>query len=306
MSSCMTLRQLGYRLHFPATWIIGLSLLGLGSSWAAAAEPPQLFFDTEITSLSLSGGPFALPLGPGWSNVDTNVGATKAQDHNSSRSNKTASVISPGDPDNPDPIDPMRLHGAGYQIESFFDVFFDLTFDSILKTTNYGGAVPLVLASDTTARLTRTPLSPYTFDSNAPDFGMLSSSDNQNRALEHRGHVTVLKISMGGDEDFDGEDEELTLRSDGIVLTTVPGSDSFLTLPDGSIEHTFNTTLFVAASIDDSNTSVPFTVGPLFGTITEVGRLSNAIVPEPASLLLLLIALTIGGAALWPRARLPV
>jgi hypothetical protein len=287
MDSRTAVRRLIFRLQCLATSILGIGVLGSGANLAAAAEPPQLFFDTEITSMSFSGGRFLLPLGPGWSGVNTTVGATAAQDHNSSRSNKTASVISPGDPDNPDPIDPTRLHGTNYQIESFFDVFFDLTFDSPFLSPNYGGGGLLTLESDTAARLTRVPRSPYTFDKNTADFGMLSSSDNQNRALEHHGHVTVLKISMGGDEDGDGETEELTIASDGIVLTTVPGSDQYLTLPDGSIQHTFDTTLFMTASIDDSSSSVPFTMGPLFGTVIEVGRLSNAIVPEPATFALL-------------------
>jgi len=287
MNSGTAVRRLVFRLQYLATSILGIGLLWSAGTLATAAEPPQLFFDTEISSISLSGGPFSLPLGPDGSAVDTTVGATKAQDHNSSRSNRTSSVISPGDPDDPDPIDPTRLHGTSYQIDSFFDVFFELTFASPLMSTEYGAGGRLILESDAAARLTRSPASPYTFDGSAPDFDMLSSSDNLNRALEHHGHVTVLKIAMGGDVDGTGGDEELSLLSNGIVMTTVPGSDSYLPLPNGLIQHSFDTTLFMTGSIDDSDSSVPFTIGPLFGRVVEVGRLSNAIVPEPASILLL-------------------
>jgi hypothetical protein len=283
---------------------ISLLLGGLLSGWglatpATAAEPPQLFFDTEIVSMSLTGGPFPLPLGQFWSEVDTTVGVTKAQDHNSSRSNKTASIISPGDPNAPDPIDPNALDGTDYQIDSFFDVFFDLTFDSPFLSTTYGGGGPIVLEGEEAAQLVRVPSSPYTFDKTAPDFGMLSSSDNQNRALEHRGHVTVLKIAMGGDEDGDALEDELTILSDGIIMNTVPGSDEYSILPDGSIYHTFDTTMFITGSIGDANSSIPFTLGPLFGSIAEIGQLSNALVPEPGSLVLL----ALGGLLGWGRRR---
>jgi hypothetical protein len=123
---------------------------------------------------------------------------------------------------------------------------------------------------------------------------MLSSSDSMNRALTHNGHVTVLKYHLSGgggagDEDQDGLFDELTIDPDGFTLTSVPGSDNYTPLPNGRILHTFSAMLSVSGSIGDVDSSTPFSFGPLMGTITEVGRLSNAVVPEPASLILVSI-----------------
>lgn len=253
---------------------------------AAAADPPQLFFDTEFTSMSFTDRTFALPLGPGWSSIDTTISATKAQDHNSSRSNKTAS-ISPGDPDNPDPVDPRRLDGTNYQIESVIDLIFNMALESTEMSPYYGGGGGrIALTFNPSVPVSLPTPAPRIFDASAPDFGLLGSADSTGRALDHRGHVTVLKVSLGGDQDQDGELDELTIAQNGLALVTVPGTDSYSTLPDGRLSHTFDVALSMSGTIGDAGDSFPFSFGPLLGTITEVGQLSNSIVPEPSALLL--------------------
>jgi hypothetical protein len=294
MNACVPARRLGLIL-LSMTTFYSLGLFGPAVQTASAADPPQLFFDTQIMSMSFS-GTATLPLGQSWSPIDTTISMTKAQDHNSSRSNRTAS-ISPGDPDNPDPVDPQRLHGTSYQLESFFDVFFEFEFSSPLLSPGYGGGGgTLIVENDAAARLELPSPSPYSFDATALDFGMLSSSASTNRALAHNGHVTVLKIALGGDEDVDGLMDELSIAPDGIVLTAIPGTDNYVMTFDGLVAHTFSATLSVQGEIGDANNSIPFSFGPLAGTITEVGQLSNAIVPEPTSGFLLVIGAMLGGA----------
>lgn len=284
------------------TWFSVLSLTLLasfslnGDTAATAAEPPQLFADSDIVSLELSGGPFTLPLGPNWSDIDVMVGASCPQDHNSSRSNKTGSIISPGDPNDPDPINPHELDGTSYRLESFFDIFFELSFDSPQLSLNYGGGGPLVVETDSAVQLANDPPAPFVFDKHAPLFGMLDT-----RALEHRGHVTVLKIALGGDEDLDGVPERLSINGGDIVFNPMSGTEKFTLLPDGSMQHTFDVQLSISGVLEDDNTSIPFVFGPLTGTVVEVGSLRNALVPEPGSLALcgLVGAATLG----WRRRR---
>jgi hypothetical protein len=91
----------------------------------------------------------------------------------------------------------------------------------------------------------------------------------------------------------------LKSNTQGIVLTAIPGTDNYTPTFDGRVAHTFSATLSIQGTIGDAGNIFPFSIGPLAGTITEVGQLSNPIVPEPASSLLF----ASGGLVACPRCR---
>lgn len=253
-----------------------LSLLTLAvglSAPVASAQTPVLFFDTEIVSLDFSGSAM-LPLGPAGALVDTQVSGNKVQDHNSSRSNKSSSIIAPPDPDD---VNPDEEDGETFDLFSAIAIDFDLSFNTgasgdpdICPAGLCAGelespiALDLDLASD------------FIFDKTAPDFGMLSGGT---KALEHRGHVTVLKIAVGGG----GPGSEILVGADGILLATVPGTSKFTTTPTGELRHSISVTLDLVGTFNGA----PFQALGLTGTMIEQGRLLNAVVPEPTSAMLL-------------------
>jgi hypothetical protein len=256
-----------------------LSLLTLAvglSAPLATAQTPVLFFDTEIVSLDFSGSAM-LPLGPAGMLVDTQVSGNKVQDHNSSRSNKTASIIAPPDPDD---VNPDEEDGETFDLFSAIAIDFDLSFDT-------GGlGDPDLCPGGLCVGNPESPLaldldlpSDFIFDKTAPDFGMLSGGT---KALEHRGHVTVLKIAVGGG----GAGSEVLIGADGILLATVPGTSKFTTTPTGDLRHSIVVTLDLVGTFNGA----PFQALGLTGTMIEEGRLLNAIVPEPTSVMLLAAA----------------
>lgn len=253
-----------------------LSLLTLTvgiSSSIATAQTPVLFFDTEIVSLDFSGSAM-LPLGPAGALVDTQVSGNKVQDHNSSRSNKSSSIIAPPDPDD---VNPDEEDGETFDLFSTIAIDFDLSFN-----TGVSGDPDLcpggVCAGDLESPLALDLDSPssFVFDKTAPDFGMLSGGT---KALDHRGHVTVLKIAVGGG----GPGSEVLIGADGILLATIPGTSKFTTTPTGDLRHSISVTLDLVGTFNGA----PFQALGLTGTMIEEGQLLNAIVPEPTSAILL-------------------
>jgi hypothetical protein len=252
-----------------------LSLLTLAvglSAPLATAQTPVLVFDTEILSLDFSGSAM-LPLGPAGALVDTQISGNKAQDHNSSRSNKS-SIIAPPDPDN---VNPDEEDGETFDLFSAIAIDFDLSF-------NTGGSgdpdiCPAGLCAgelESPIALDLDPPSSFIFDKLSPDFGMLSGGT---KALEHRGHVTVLKIAVGGG----GPGSEVLIDAEGILLATVPGTSKFTTTPTGDLRHSISVTLDLVGTFNGA----PFQALGLTGTMIEQGRLLNAVVPEPTSAMLL-------------------
>lgn len=257
-----------------STVCLSLLTLAVGlSSPVASAQTPVLFFDTEILSLDFSGSAM-LPLGPAGALVDTQIGGTKAQDHNSTRSNKTASIIAPPDPDD---VNPDEEDGETFDLFSAIAIDFDLSFDT------GGSGDPDLCPGGLCVGNPESPLaldfdspSDFVFDKTAPDFGMLSGGT---KALDYRGHVTVLKIAVGGG----GPGSEVLIGADGILLATVPGTSKFTTTPTGDLRHSISVTLDLVGTFNGA----PFQALGLTGTMIEEGRLLNAIVPEPTSALLL-------------------
>lgn len=249
----------------------------LGAS-LSQGQLPTLFFDTEIVSLDLSGSA-QLPLGADDAIVDTSITLTRATDHNSSRSNKTSSNAKPSDPDDSDDVDPDDLDGRPFDLFSTIDVDFDLQFN-----TGPSGS-PVLCPNGVCVAEPESPLSmdldapgQFLFDKDAPDLGVLNGGT---RALDHRGHVTVLKIAFGGGGG--GPGSELIVEPDGILLSTVPGTSKYSDTPTGDVRHSISVSMDLIGTLNGQ----PFEVRGLSGVMVEEGRLFNPIVPEPTSAMLL-------------------
>lgn len=236
---------------------------------------PQIGFLMEIVSLDFSGSG-VMPLGPGGEPILVDVGGSRAQDYNSSRSNNTNGIV---DPD--DVLDPDDDDGDTFDLTSLIDFEFDLDF----STSDPGGfdsaLGPAPRAGTTSnAVLELEAGSTFVFDKDEPGFGGLKAGGPPRQT--HRGHVTVLKIAFGGG----GGD--LDIPANGVELSLEPGTDEFSILPNGDILHTVDFKIDIDGLYTPAGslTGIPFSLTDLSGTLVEQGQITNTIVPEPGSLVL--------------------
>lgn len=229
-------------------------------------------FDTEIISMDLSGSA-SLPLGPGGESVDVTVRATRATDHNSSRSNKTSHTpISGGSGGGPG-----DFAGKTLDLFSTLDLKFDLAIEDVDPLVDFDPnlGANLLQGSLSTSATLDAPAVPFLFDTDLPDFGMLAG-----RGVEHRGHVTVLKIAFGGG----GGGGTIDIVANGLSVQFDQGGGQFTPRANGDVLHEASATMGVNAIYEGRAFSIP----GLTGAISEVGRFSVAAIPEPSSLTLLL------------------
>jgi hypothetical protein len=262
--------------------VVLLCAFGCGVSLSPPAMAQDLFFNTEIVSFDLT-GTASLPLGPAGESIDATIHMTKAQDHNSTRSNKTASIIAPPDPDD---VNPDDLDGKVFPLYSTIDLKFTMDVSAA------GIDPPLVVTAESDGPddsilldLDEEPSS-FEFAALEPDFSMLFG--NGSRSFAYRGHVTVLKVAAGGG----GGDIEVPLSLLDLVVN--PILDSPKLLPDGRHQYTSEVTL----SMTGSYLGQEFVIENLTGLMVERGALLNNIVPEPSAVLL-----AVGGVALLGAGR---
>lgn len=120
---------------------LAIFALALGAAQARAtaiAGSAVLRFDTELTSMHLTGGPFPMRLAAGWEFVDSNVAITSSSQRaaNPGPGSLGQAIASEGAGaglqagaglGQVEPIDPNALHGQQFHVSSFFDVFFEKT-----------------------------------------------------------------------------------------------------------------------------------------------------------------------------------
>jgi hypothetical protein len=264
--------------------VVLLCAVGCGVTLSPSAMAQDLFFNTEIVSFNLT-GTAALPLGPAGEPLDTTINMTKVQDHNSSRSNKSSSIIAPPDPDD---VNPDDLDGKVFPLYSTIDTKFTMDIsaagiDPPLVATLEGDGVGDSVVMD----LDGQPSS-FEFAALEPDFSMLFG--NGSRSFTYRGHVTVLKVAAGGGGG--GGDIEIPLSI--LELVVNPILDSPKLLPDGRHQYTSEVTL----SMTGNYLGQDIVIEGLTGLMVERGALLNNVVPEPSAFLLAL-----GGVALLAAGR---
>ncbi len=255
-------------------------------------------FDTELVSLDLSGGPFPIPLASdpanllgdsieGYGFVDCLVTITLSSQR----------VVSPGPPSTGiacafesiphspglapvsgigagcggvlEPVDPLALDGADFFIDSFFDVFFDITVTDVdprpgRDLAGQADGASFVLTDNGPASMQS--FYGRVFDKDAPNYGLVPPPE----ADPYIGHFEI-EIPLGGDINGNGEDDKIKF-----TLATHSAGDqnrTFVTLPDGTVLDTFDSAAFLEGAVVDVSTDPPFSIG---------AQLPNGL-PDPAA-----------------------
>ena len=180
-------------------------------------------FDTELTSLNLTGGPFPMPLASdpgnllgdsvdGYGFVDSTVTITL-----SSQRIVSPGPASPGQaiafqdgefargaggPDCTSEIDPAELDGEFFFVDSFFDVFFDITVTDVDARSGRdfaGQADGASIALLDNGPASMQSFSQVVFDAAAPNFGLVPPPE----ADPYIGHFTI-EIPLGTDINDNG------------------------------------------------------------------------------------------------------
>jgi hypothetical protein len=299
-----------------------------GQSAFAGAVGGNAFieFDTSLTSFTLTGGPFLLPLAsdPGNALGDSIEGYGFVQS-NVLLTLSSQRLVNPGPPTlghafaiqggaeelsvgtEPPPIDPNELHGQEFRVNSFFDVFFDITVTDVDTRAgrNFAGmpnGASIGLLDNGPAHMQN--LYSVIFDKNAPNYGLVPPPE----VAPYLGHFQ-LEIPLGGDINGNGIPDKLKFT----LATHSVGDEgrTFITLPDGTVIESFDSAAALEGAVVDETSDPPFTIGAIDpdtglpdpssfgGPTTASSNLLNPVVPEPTQALLA----ALGGAAMLVRRR---
>ena len=285
-----------------------------------------LVFDTELQEFDLSGGPFPMPLASdpgnllgdsveGYGFVDSQVQVTLSSQRAGNpgppslgqacafagEPSLTAAAVGRGCPADPPPLTPQDIldfDGMPFFVDSFFDVFFDITVTDVDSRDgrDFAGmpdGASIVLQDTGPAEM----ISNYDqiFDKDAPNFGLIPPPE----VAPYIGHVTI-EIPLGGDINGNGEDDKIKFQ----LVTHAAGDENrtFIQLPDGTVLDTFDSAALLEGAVVDVSTDPPFTIGATLpnglpdpsvfgGPTTASSKLMNVLVPEPSSLLLLALGI---------------
>ena len=282
----------------------------------------QLQFDTELTSLNLSGGPFPMPLASdpgnalgdsvgGYGFVDSQVMITLSSQRvhapgpastgmafADSRAPTLAGSASGDGMPEPMPINPSEWDGQEFFVQSFFDVFFDITVTDVDTRAgrNFAGmadGASIQLIDNGPANMS----SNYarTFIADAPNFNLIPPPE----VAPYIGHF-LIEIPLGGDINGNGTNDKLKFT----LATHSVGDENrtFVQLPDGTVVDTFDSAAALEGAIVDETSDPPFTIGMIDpstglpdpnvfgGPTTARSNLLNPIVPEPSTLVLLILS----------------
>lgn len=286
-----------------------------GLKWCVAATPvfaqPILQFDTALTSLNLTGGPVGLPLasdpgnalgdsieGYGFVNSRVEVTLSSQRSVNPGPPSLGEACAFPGAPasdgagggagagcgggEDPPPIDPSELDDEEYFVQSFFDVFFDITVTDVdtRPGRDFAGqpdGAAIVLPDNGPANMQTSHQA--TFDASAPNYGLIPPPES----APYIGHFNI-EIPLGGDINGNGENDKIKFT----LATHAAGDENrtFIQLPDGTVIDTFDSVANLQGAIVDMSSDPPFSID-LAGPTTATSRLANPVVPEPAGLALL-------------------
>ena len=293
----------------------------------------QIEFDTTLETLDLTGGPFPIPLASdpgnalgdsveGYGFVDSLVSITLSSQSGGPATTGKA-FAHPGDAAGVEgadgrngfplePIDPEELDGETFFVDSFFDVFFDITVTDVDARAgrDYAGqpdGAAITLTNNGPAHMQS--FYSAVFDKDAPNFGLVPPPEVD----PYIGHFDIV-IPLGGDINGNGENDIIKFT----LATHSAGDENrqFVTLPDGTVLDQFDSAAFLAGAVVDEITDPPFTIGaqlpnglpnpaafggPTTATSTLLNPLPGGAIPEPVSALL--CAAGLGALAMSTRRR---
>jgi hypothetical protein len=263
---------------------------------AGVGSAALLEFETTLESLDLTGGPFPLPLASdpgnllgdsidGYGFVNSLVTITLSSQRPLNPGPPTtghACAFSGEEPSfaeqaaaedgfcggDPPPIDPDALDGELFFVDSFFDVFFDITVTDVddRPGRDYAGqpdgaSIPLLDNGPANMQ----SFYNVVFDKDAPNFGLIPPPE----ADPYIGHF-LIEIPVGGDINGNGEPDKIKFT----FASHAAGDENreFFTLPDGTEIDQFDSAAFLAGAVVDVSQDPPFTIGsgpgctdPFFG-----------------------------------------
>lgn len=238
----------------------------------------QIEFDTTLESLNLSGGPYPMPLASdpgnvlgdsveGYGFVDSEVTITLSSQRPvdpgpASTGQAIASLgetpsINAARSSGGDPINPDELDGEQFFVDSFFDVFFDITVTDVDPRPGRdfagfpdGASIPL---QDNGPAFLQSRYDAI-FDKDAPNFGLIPPP----QVAPYIGHFDI-EIPLGGDINGNGEDDKIKFT----IASHAAGDENrvFTTLPDGTVIDEFDSAAFLQGAVVDVSTDPPFTLG---------------------------------------------
>ncbi|MEX0611911.1 MAG: hypothetical protein WD229_07305 [Pirellulales bacterium] len=273
-----------------------------------SADAVQLEFDTELTSLNLTTpAPVAMPLASdpgnalgdsvmGYGFVDSQVTVTLSSQrliNPGPQSLGQACATDTGGPGtagcmpsgSPPPIDPNDHHGQQFFVDSFFDVFFDITVTDVdpRPGRDYAGQGPgaSIMLQDLSDAGNKDMQTSYSivFDKDAPNFGLLPPPET----FPYIGHFNI-EIPLGGDLNGNGENDKIKFT---LAAHQVNGENrTFIILPNGTVIDSFDSTADLSGAVVDVSADPPFSIH-MIGPTTAESTLLNPVVPEPSALMLL-------------------
>jgi len=263
--------------------IVAAFVLGSCANQASA----NIIFETEISSMNLTGGPFLMPLasdpanwlgdsvdGFGFVESGVLISMSSQRPFNPgplSTGQTTAWPDGQGGPNQQlEIIDPEALHGQLFQVDSFFDVFVDMTFMDVdpRPGRDYAGMPD----GATLSFLDIGPASinasyQATFDKDDANFGLLPPPTG----VPYVGFF-FTELYLGGDINGNGEDDKIKFDI------------SLMYIGDG-----FTTAEFYGVVVDIT-TDPPFIIGGSAGAFggptTASSTLQNPVIPVPGALVL--------------------
>ena len=255
----------------------GLSSLFLVIQAHALEFVPTYEWDIELTSINLNANGVLMPLGPGWGSILTDIHVGESATLRSLGKAYAASDLSQTAPRNSPPA-----LGEQFFVQSFFDIFFDITVTDVDPVHNFGGGptdgLSLTFPNNGPAHMQN--VYKVTADPNAPNFGLIPPPE----AAPYVGHFSI-EIPLGADLNGNGEDDKIKFT---LVAHTVGDANrTFIILPDGTVIDNFDSTADLSGAVVDLSQDPPFGPISLNGPTTATSHLV-ASVPDGGSMLFML------------------
>lgn len=246
----------------------------LPGALAQTEFPVTYEWDIELLSMDLNATAF-LPLGPGWDDppilTQIHIGesaalASKGKAYAGPFAPAAASVASAAAAAQP------PQPGEQFFVQSFFDVFFDITVTDVDPSVNFGGGptdgVSLTFPDNGPAHMQNFYFAPY--DPAAPNFGLIPPPES----APYIGHFSI-EIPLGADLNGNGENDKIKFT----LVTHAVGDENrtFVQLPDGTVIDSFDSRADLSGAVVDASQDPPFGI-----TLTGPTTASSKLVPEPA------------------------